>query len=172
MNTRLDKQLIKAALIAAAYSALCALLQPISFGPVQLRVAEGLSLAVLYTHAAVPGLFIGCLITNLMSPYGLLDIVGGSLATLIAALLGYWFRDKGKFFAGLPFVLVNAVIISLVICLQSDMRMFWIQALSIGAGEILSVWGVGLPMCYVIDKNPRLKEFITDKENTQKDREI
>ena len=169
MNLRLNKQLIKAALIAAAYSALCALLQPISFGPVQLRVAEGLSLAVLYTYAAVPGLFIGCLITNLMSPYGLLDIVGGSLATLIAALLGYRLKDKGKFLAGLPFVLVNAVIISLVICLQSDMRLFWIQAVSIGAGEVLSVWGVGLPMCYVIDKNPKLKEFITDNETAPRD---
>lgn len=169
MNARIDKQLIKAALIAAAYSALCALLQPISFGPVQLRVAEGLSLTVLYTYAAVPGLFIGCLITNLMSPYGLLDIVGGSLATLIAAVIGYWLKDKGKFLVGLPFILVNAVIVSLVISLQSDLRLFWIQAASIGAGELLSVWGVGLPMCYVIDKNPKLKEFITDKADTPRD---
>ena len=169
MNARIDKQLIKAALIAASYSALCALLQPISFGPVQLRVAEGLSLTVLYTYAAVPGLFIGCLITNLMSPYGLLDIIGGSLTTLIAAVLGYHLRDKGKFLAGLPFVLLNAVIISLIICLQSDMRLFWIQAVSIGAGEIISVWGVGLPMCYVIDKNTKLREFITDKADTARD---
>ena len=89
MNT---KYLTKASLIAGIYLVLILIQIPmgdLAFGPIQLRIAEGLTLLPLIETAAIPGLFVGCLIANLIlapySPFGLIDILGGSLVTLIAA---------------------------------------------------------------------------------------
>ncbi len=89
------KYLTKASLIAGIYLVLILIQIPpmgdLAFGPIQLRIAEGLTLLPLVEVAAVPGLFVGCLIANLIllpySPFGLIDIFGGSLVTLIAAYL-------------------------------------------------------------------------------------
>ena len=91
MNT---KFLTKASLIAAIYIILVLIQIPmgsLAFGPVQLRLAEGLTLLPFIETAAIPGLFIGCLISNIIlssySSFGLVDIMGGSLVTLVAAYL-------------------------------------------------------------------------------------
>lgn len=103
MNIR---YLTKASLIAAIYIILVILqtipfpIAPLTFGPIQLRVAEGLALLPLVEAAAVPGVFVGCLIANFLiasySGFGLIDIFGGSLVTLLAAYLTSKAKINGR----------------------------------------------------------------------------
>ena len=83
------RKITLSAVIAALYAALTLLLAPISFGPVQCRVAECLCILPLFTPYAIPGLFLGCLISNIIGSMGMFDIVFGSLTTLVAAILTY-----------------------------------------------------------------------------------
>ncbi|NLW69643.1 MAG: QueT transporter family protein [Eubacteriaceae bacterium] len=153
--------LAKTALIAALYCAVSFISQPIAFGVLQLRIAEGLCLLTLYTPCAVPGLTVGCFITNIFSPYGLADMIAGTLATLLAALTSR--RIKNKFLSGVPYVLFNAFIISGVIAYQAGSKeLFFVQALIIGLEEALSVYGIGMPMIFAIEKNEGLKSIVSD----------
>ena len=94
-----------AGLIGAAYAAATLLLAPLSYGPVQIRVAEALTTLPYLFPQAVPGLFIGCLIANLAGGYGVVDAVLGSGATLAAALLSA--RAPNAWLASLPPVVIN-----------------------------------------------------------------
>ena len=80
-------RLTQGAAIAALYVVLTLIFAPISFGPVQLRIAEMLTILPLFTSAAVPGLFIGCLLANLLGGAVIWDVIFGSIATLIGAWL-------------------------------------------------------------------------------------
>lgn len=106
--------LAQGGIIAALYIALTLLFAPISFGPLQLRVAEALTILPLFTPAAIPGLFIGCLLANLLGGAILWDILFGSLATLIGAVLGYLLR-KNRWLVPIPAVLANTLIIPYVL---------------------------------------------------------
>ncbi|MGL4483633.1 MAG: QueT transporter family protein, partial [Anaerovoracaceae bacterium] len=88
------KFLLQAAIIAAIYAALTIALAPISYGPMQVRIAEALTVLPAITPAAIPGLFIGCALANILGPYGALDIILGSTASLIAAVSSYLLRSK------------------------------------------------------------------------------
>ena len=81
---RNTKFLIQAAVIAAVYATLTIILMPFSYGVMQVRVSEALTILPFFTPAAIPGLFVGCIISNMVGPYGLMDMVIGSGATLIA----------------------------------------------------------------------------------------
>lgn len=81
----LVRRVVLGGVIAAAYAVLCLLLQPISFEAVQFRLSEALCILPLFFPEAVAGLFVGCLLSNLLGGVGILDIVFGSLATLLAA---------------------------------------------------------------------------------------
>ena len=110
----LVRRVVLGGVIAAAYAVLCLLLQPISFEAVQFRLSEALCILPLFFPEAVAGLFVGCLLSNLLGGVGILDIVFGSLATLLAA----WATRRLRRFpllALLPPVLVNAVVIGLVL---------------------------------------------------------
>lgn len=85
MNTSI-KKLVYSAVIGAVYAALTMLLTPISYGPLQLRISELLCILPFFFPAAAGGLAVGCVIANTMSTAGVLDIVFGSLASLLAAL--------------------------------------------------------------------------------------
>ena len=85
--------MVYAAAIAAIYTVLTMVFAPISFGPIQFRISEALCILPFFTPAAVPGLFIGCLLSNLLCGAAALDIIFGSLATLIGAL-GSWMLRK------------------------------------------------------------------------------
>lgn len=102
------------AAIAALYVVLTLVFAPISFGPVQVRVAEALCILPMFTPAAVPGLFIGCLIANLIGGGIILDVIFGSLATLIGAVLGYMLRSN-RWLVPVPAVLANAIIVPFVL---------------------------------------------------------
>ena len=83
------RYLTTAVMIAAMYVVLCIALRPFSYGEVQVRVAEALTILPYFTSAAIPGLFIGCIIANLLGGSIMLDVVFGSLATLLAAIFTY-----------------------------------------------------------------------------------
>ena len=102
------------AVIAAAYVVLTMVFAPISFGPVQLRVAEALCIMPLFTPAAVPGLFTGCLIANLLGGGIAVDVIFGSLATLIGAWGGLMLR-RNRWLVPVPAIISNTVIIPFVL---------------------------------------------------------
>ena len=105
----------KAAMIAAVYVVLTIVLAPISFGQVQLRVSEALTIMPVFTAAAIPGVFIGCLIGNILGGAVLPDIIFGSLATLVAAVISYKLRGKGLLIASIPPVVLNMLVVPFVL---------------------------------------------------------
>ena len=150
------------ALIAALYTALTlfAILIPgagtISFGPIQIRFSEALTILPAFTPAAIPGLFIGCLISNVVGVSmglgaGVLDIIFGSLATLLAAYLSYLLRNK-KWLVPLPPVLINAVIIGALLSYIYELpligTMFWV-----GVGQIGACYVLGIPLYFLLNKH-------------------
>lgn len=102
------------AVIAAIYVVLTVLFAPISFGPMQVRIAEMLMILPLFTPAAVPGLFIGCIIANMLGGAIALDVIFGSLATLIGAWGGYLLR-RNRWLVPIPPILSNALIVPFVL---------------------------------------------------------
>lgn len=144
---------LRAAVIAALYAAVTLLLAPISYGPLQFRVAEALTLLPILTPAAVPGLFVGCLAANLLGGATALDVAFGSLATLMAALLTRRLKDR-PLLAALPPVLVNAAIVGAVLAYAYNLP-FWLTALEVGAGQLGVCYALGLPLFYALRRLPR-----------------
>ena len=152
-NTRF---LVQASLIAAIYTALCMILHPISFGfaGIELRVSEALTLLPVITPAAVPGLFIGCLLSNLLGGATMLDVVFGSMTTLVAALITRLWRKRPAL-AELPPVLLNAVVIGALLRYAYGVAMpLWLCMLSIGLGQLAACYGIGLPLMRMMRRIP------------------
>ena len=103
------KDLTLAAVVAALYAALTLALPGPSYGYAQLRVAEALTVLPFLFPATAPGLMVGCLVANLLSPYGLVDVVCGTAATALAAFLTM--KMPNKWLAPLPPVLCNGIIV-------------------------------------------------------------
>lgn len=153
MNT---KYLTKASLIAGIYLVLTLIQIPmgeLAFGPIQLRIAEGLTLLPLVETAAIPGLFVGCLLANLVlapySPFGLIDIFGGSLVTLIAAYLTS--KMSNKVMGALPPILLNGFIVSIWVSYFTRVP-YWYTVLGISVGQIASVTIFGTLILSVYSK--------------------
>jgi len=144
------RYLIQGAIIAALYVALTLIFAPISFGAVQVRVSEMLCVLPFFTPAAVPGLFIGCLIGNTMGPnLGIWDIVAGSLATLLSAFLAS--RIKNKWLVPLPAVLINAVVVGILLNQVLNLPL-WASMLSVGVGQVVACYVLGLPLLLVLQR--------------------
>jgi len=139
------------AIIAALYVALTYIAYPISYGGnmIDLRVSEALVVLPFFTPAAVPGLFIGCMIANLGSPFGILDIVIGSIATLTAAYATY--KIKKPYLAPLPAVISNAFLVPVTLYLAAGYP-YWLNVGLVGLGELICAYGLGLPLLYVLKK--------------------
>ena len=130
------RSLCLSAVIAALYAALTLLLAPISYGPIQLRLSEALTVLPILLPQAVPGLFVGCLIANLYTGM-LTDIVFGSLATLLAAIGTYLLRKHSVLAAACP-VISNGVIVGLVLSLSFNLPVALTMA-EVAIGEIGAV---------------------------------
>ena len=155
--------LTQAGLVAAIYTALCMVLHPISFGfgGIELRVSEALTLLPAIMPAAVPGLFVGCLLSNILGGATLLDIVFGSLATLLAAISARALKNIR--FKGFPFfslimpVIFNGLIVGaeLTFLLPTDkgkLITFVVYALEVAAGELAVCIAGGIPLFYAVRK--------------------
>ncbi len=123
--------------------------------------SEALNILICYTAGAPWGLFVGCILTNLTSPFGLVDIVFGSLATLSSALIGR--RIKNRYLAMLPSVVINGLVVAAVICAASDTwPVYAATALSVALSQAFSIYAIGIPLMLLIERSARLKEIIKD----------
>ena len=141
-----------AAVIAAIYIVLTMLLAPISFGPIQFRISEALCILPYFTPAAVPGVFIGCFLSNILGGAEMLDIIFGSLATLIGALGSYYLR-KHKRLVCIPPIVSNTIMIPWILRYAYGLPDLIPQMmLTVGIGEILAIGVLGNLLLYTLDK--------------------
>ena len=160
-NTR---YLVRAAVIAAIYVALTYLagVMNLAYGPVQFRFSEALTVLPFLLPEAAPGLFIGCVVSNLLSPYGALDLVIGSLATLLAAL--WTGRCRRRYLAPLPPVLCNAALVGAMLAWYEAgasalfASAFAYNALTVGAGEAAVCYLLGLPLLRVLESRGLIRD--------------
>ncbi len=142
--------LTQAALIAAVYVVLCVAFAPISYGEVQVRLAEALVILPFFTPAAIPGLFIGCLLSNLIGGSVLVDVVFGSLATLLGAVGTYYLR-KNKVLLLLPPIAANTVIVPFVLRFGYGVLLpIPFMMLTVGIGEVIAVAILGSVLLNVL----------------------
>ena len=155
--------LVEGSIIAAIYAALTVMIYPLSYGAVQFRFSEALTILPVFTPAAIPGLTIGCFIANITGPYSWIDAVFGTLATFLASLCTYYARNIK--FKSIPFlsmffpVIFNAVIIGLEINIfflpegeNFTFLGFIISALWVGLGELVVCYLLGTPLYMAISK--------------------
>ena len=141
-------KLVRASLIAALYVVLVLIFNPISFGPIQCRVAEGLTVLPFIFPEAVPGLFIGCLIANIFGG-SIWDIIAGSLATLLAA----WLTSKAPnlYWAAVPPVVVNALVVGSYLGKITDIP-FYLAIPYVAVGQAIACFGIGIPLVRLLQK--------------------
>ena len=178
MNRKNNSRLLAittSAVIAAVYAALTILLAPISYGAVQFRVSEALTVLPFLMPSTVWGLFAGCILANLYTG-SILDIVFGSLATLLAALLTARYGRRGnnvknRILACLMPVLFNAVIVGAVLTwgyqiqtFSSPLASYGFNALTVGLGEIGVLYLLGYTLLRQLPKIKVFREF-TERVN-------
>lgn len=160
------KRLCRAGLIAALYVALTYAFAPFAFGPFQIRPAEALCILAAFYPEAIPALYIGCMLSNLASPFFIYDVFLGSLATLLATLITYLvgrYVKKEPFrviLAGLPPVLLNALIIPVIIVFlcgggegfASTQIAYFSYALSLLLTESVWIYGLGVPTYFYLKR--------------------
>ena len=159
--------LVRGGLIAAIYVTLTLIFQPISFGAIQFRIAEALTLLPILTVDAVPGLFIGCLIANLLGGGVWFDVALGSVATLLAALCTRKFRDK-PFLGALFPAIFNGLIVGPVVYFAYvrapgdpvSVGTLLFNMATVAFGELVVCYALGLPMLLGLKKLPT--EIIAD----------
>lgn len=149
------KSITRAAIIAALYVAISFAIQPFASGLLQCRLSEALTVLPYFTGAAVPGLFIGCLLFNLLSGAVVYDVVFGALATLLAALCTWYMQKRGvsKYLAPLPSVVLNGLIIGAVLVYAYEVPVsYGVAALYVAAGQAIACYAVGLPLLLVLER--------------------
>lgn len=155
------RRIAVAAVVGAAYAALTMLLQPISYGEIQMRVSEVLCILPYFFPSTAWGLFVGCILANLISVAGPLDVVFGSLATLIAALgavaMGRWGGRGSRLLTCLMPVVSNGVIVGAVLAAtlaadQAFLPSWGIIGLEVAAGEALVLFVLGYPLMLLLPR--------------------
>lgn len=152
------------AMIAAIYTALTLAGTGFAYGPVQFRFSEALNILPVFTSAAIPGLTVGCVLANLIGPYGIADVIFGSLATFLSAVFAYSFRKvKIKGFpvlAPLGAVVFNAFIVgALIYFTVPEGTAYYINVLQLGLSQFASCYILGLPLFYVINKSKLFEKY-------------
>lgn len=159
--------LAQSAMIAAIYTVLTYLAATLNlaYGPVQFRFSEALTILPAFTPAAVPGLAIGCLLSNLFSGYGMADMVVGTTATLLAAIATRMLRHikvrNLPVFSLVPPVLFNAVLVGLEIAYFTPEGIwagFLGSAVSVGLGELAVCLLLGLPLAVLLERTGLFKQ--------------
>lgn len=172
--------LVQAAMIAALYVVLTEVsnIFGLASNAIQVRVSEALTVLPFFTPAAIPGLFIGCIVSNLLVSANIFDIIFGSLATLIGALVTYLIgriaknpakeasagqleADSNKvsrrykiaaWFAPIPPILANTIVVPFVLKYAYGIEPLWLSFLTVGAGEMISCGILGIPLIFALRK--------------------
>lgn len=163
------RQLTLAALTAAAYAVLSYFgsIFGITYGPIQCRFSEALCVLPFLFPETAWGLGIGCLIANVFSPYGLLDIVVGSCATFLAALLTA--RCKQKWLAPLPPVVLNMLLVGAMLAYEEAGAsaafgsVFLFNAATVGIGEAIACYGLGMLLLWRLSKSTALQNYLKNR---------
>ena len=145
--------LTQAAMIAAIYVVLTFVANAFGLAnyDVQVRFSEALTILPIFTPAGIPGLFIGCLISNILTGCAIPDIIFGSLATLIGAF-GTRALKSNRFLAVLPPIAANAIIVPLILKYAYGLEPLWFSFLTVTAGEIISCGVLGLLLAFALNK--------------------
>ena len=165
-------RLVRCAVIAAVYVVLCLALAPFSYGAVQVRIAEALCLLPVFGAEYIVGVTLGCFLANLLGST-VIDVVFGTLATLLACLVTYKLRNvrvKGLAIpASLPPVVFNMLIVGAfeITFFFSDTAptaaLAAFNAVAVGIGEIISCTIVGIALVKLVESNEGLKRIFTEK---------
>lgn len=154
--------IVQAALIAAIYVVLTLVFKPISFDFIQVRIAEALTILPMFIPAAVPGLFLGCLIANFFGGAVLWDVIFGSLATLVGAFFSYKLKEN-RWLVPVPPIVANVIVVPLVLKYAygiSEVPLL-LMMVYIFVGEFVSCFILGELLASVLIKN----HFSFFKEN-------
>lgn len=148
--------LVQAAMIAAIYVILTYLANLLGLAnyAIQVRFSEALTVLPYFTPAAIPGLFVGCLISNILTGCAIPDIIFGSLATLIGAVFTYKLRSH-KWLAPVPPIVANALIVPFVLLYAYGIRPLWLSFITVTAGEIISCGVLGMLLLFSLQKYSR-----------------
>lgn len=150
--------LVQAAMIAALYTALTLIFAPISFSSIQVRISEALTILPAFTPAAVPGLFVGCLIGNILGGAALPDIIFGSFATLAGAAGTYLLfknhADRPSFLAPIPTIAANTIIVPFILKYAYGVALpIPIMMLTVAIGEVISSGVLGMVLYFALRKH-------------------
>ncbi len=170
MKNKSTKYIVESAVIGAFYAALTLALAPISFGIFQFRVSEALTILPLFTPAAIPGLTIGCIISNFVGTMtganvaGVWDVLIGSAATLLAAICTYAMKNikikQLPLISFFPPVIFNALIIGGELCMVLPAEYsFLFGMFSVGLGEAVVVFVLGIPLFFLLKKTKIFERF-------------
>lgn len=149
MNKPDTKFIVKAGVIAAIYAVLTMVFSGLSYGPIQYRLAEAMTILPMFIPEAIPGLAIGCFFANIAGGYGFADVVFGSLVTLAAAYLTS--KITNKYLAILPPIFMNAVFVSIWVSKSAGVP-YWMSVGSIGFGEFITAGILGVLLASYFEK--------------------
>ena len=150
LNTR---QIALNGVVAGLYAAITILTASFAYGDIQFRIADALCLLVALEPSLTVGLTLGCVIANIFSTVSVLDIVVGSAATLIAAMLTA--RCRSRMLSPLAPVLVNAVVVGAVLYFvyySGSAVPMWLPMAQVGLGQFVACYGLGLPLLGFLEK--------------------
>ncbi len=148
-------------IVAALYVVFTAPFANIAYGPIQVRIAEVMAIFTIFSWGMIPGVTLGCFIANLINPgnLGPVDVIGGSLATLIAGILSYFIGKKNKWLGLIPPIAVNGLIVGgyLPFLLVDSGSSVTLQAvllsmLSVAGSEAVLLLVLGIPLMLVMEK--------------------
>jgi len=146
--------LTQAAVTAAIYVVLTVVFAPFSFGEIQVRLAEVLTILPFFTPTAIPGLFVGCLLGNILGGAVIWDTIFGSIATLIGAVGTCLLRKKSLYLAPLPPIISNMVIVPFVLKYAYAVPLpIPLMMLTVGVGEVISCGVLGVIFGKILQKH-------------------
>ncbi|GAA0121720.1 QueT transporter family protein [Clostridium faecium] len=151
------KKLLKVSLVAAIYAVITYVLAPISFGAVQFRLSEIMTLLAFIDPLYVPALTLGCAIANLFSPAGVIDVIVGTAATFIATFA--MSKSKNMIIASLYPTIVSGIMIGAMLYYAFNLP-FGLSALQVGAGEFVVVTLIGVPVFKLLSRDKNLKNIL------------
>ena len=157
-NKALIRFIVYNGIVAALYIVLTYFLAPISYGPLQARISEAMTVFPIFSFNMIPGLTIGCLVSNLINPdnLGPVDIIGGTLATLIAGIFSRIIGKKNMWLGIIPPIVANGIIVGGYLPFLLFDTVTWQEVLltmfSVAAGEAVVLVVIGLPLVALIGK--------------------
>ncbi|KGM94717.1 membrane protein [Clostridium novyi A str. 4552] len=149
-------KIVKIGIVAAVYAVLTAAIAPISYGPIQFRISEVMTLLAFIDPLYIPGLVLGCAISNLFSPLGIVDVVVGTTATFISV---YMISKSKNLFAASLWPTINCVFIGAELYYLQHLP-FWLTSLQVAIGEFVVVTLIGYPMFRILLKKDNIIKLL------------